>query len=56
MHCLDRKTNSSKFEQDISATSEGVFEVQSGDHVHTVDFKTPSCTCPDCMDTDKLPL
>lgn len=53
LHCLDRKTNSSKFElEDVHITSEGVFKVQSGENVYTVDFKTPSCTCPDWIQTN----
>ena len=53
LHCLDRKTKSSKFEpEDVSVTSEGVFQVQSGDNVYTIDFKTPSCTCPDWIQTN----
>ena len=49
LHCLDRKTNSTKFE---GATGEGIFKVQSGDNVYTINFKTPSCTCPDWIQTN----
>ena len=49
LHCLDRKANSSKFEaEDIIASGiSGVFEVKSGDRAYTINFKTPSCSCPD---------
>lgn len=50
LHCLDRKASSSKYStgdvQDIDSSS-GVFRIKSGDNSYTVDFQTPSCTCPD---------
>ena len=53
LHCLDRNTSSIKFEpEDISSESEGVFKVQSGENAYTVDFKTPSCTCPDWIQSN----
>ena len=53
LHCLDRRTNSSKFtSEDVSVVSEGVFEVQSGENAYTINFKTPSCTCPDWIQTN----
>lgn len=49
LHCLDRKANSSKFEAEdiIASVISGEFEVQSGDSAYAVNFKTPSCSCPD---------
>lgn len=54
LHCLDRKATSSKFEpEDVSTTAdEGIFEVKSGDNTYIVNFKCPSCTCPDWIQTN----
>lgn len=54
LHCLDRKASSSHFEsEDISlTTSNGIFEVKSGDNVYTINFGNPSCTCPDWIQTN----
>ena len=54
LHCLDRKATSSQFKaEDVHlTTSEGIFEVKSGDNTYTVDFRSPLCTCPDWIQTN----
>ena len=54
LHCLDRKASSSKYStEDIENidSSSGVFSIKSGDNSYTVDFRIPSCTCPDWTQT-----
>ena len=54
LHCLDRKASSSKYStedvEDIGGNS-GVFSIKSGKNSYTVDFQSPSCTCPDWTQT-----
>lgn len=54
LHCLDRKASSSKFgPEDVSETAdEGIFKVKSGDNTYVVNFKHPSCSCPDWTETN----
>lgn len=53
LHCLDRKARSSEFESDnVTNLSEGVFKVNSADKSYTLNFSTPSCTCPDWIETN----
>ena len=53
LHCLDRKARSCKFEaEDVTNMSDGVFEVKSGENVYTINFKGPSCSCNDWIQTN----
>ena len=53
-HCLDRKASSCKFDAEdvLTTTSEGVFEVKSGNNIYSVNFQVPSCSCPDWTSTN----
>ena len=54
LHCLDRKASSCKYStedvEDVDSSS-GVFSVISGENSYTVNFQSPSCTCPDWTQT-----
>lgn len=56
LHCLDRKASSSKFEPENVNTKadEGTFEVKSRDNTYVLNFKHPSCSCPDWIQTNYL--
>ena len=51
LHCLDRKASSTRYTNDditMVDNKTGVFEVANAKgYSYTVDFTTPSCSCPD---------